>query len=124
MRILAMLSGIGGGLLAVISAGVALLAGGADTVVIGGWITACAGLIAAVGGAAAVARPRLGALLMAVAAVTAGLVCPGVIPAIADSTIVFVGLYLPSAAFIVAGAVLAWISRDKVTRPLPATTSP
>jgi hypothetical protein len=123
MRIAAMLLAIGGGLLAVISALAALLTGGPDTVVIGAWITASAGLVAALGGAATVTRPRLGAQLMALAAGTAGLVCPGVIPAIADSTIVFLGVYVPAGAFIVAGAVLAWVSRPKAGERVPTATS-
>lgn len=124
MRIVAMLLGIVGGLLAVSASVAALVHGGPDTVVVGSYITVAAGLAAAIGGAVAMTRPRFAALIMGVAAAAAGLACPGVIPAIADSTIVFVGIYLPAGAFIVGGAVLAWISRERVARTVAAVRTP
>ena len=73
------------------------------------------------GGAVAGTRARVAALLMALAAVAAGLVAPGVIPAIADTTIVFVG-YLAAGVFLVTGAILAWIDRGNVRVRTPAGT--
>ncbi|HSP08751.1 MAG TPA: hypothetical protein VLU92_04060 [Candidatus Dormibacteraeota bacterium] len=105
--------GVVGGALALIGAIAALIIGGADTVIVGGWVTVAAAIVGIFGGALAGARPGLAALLMALAAAGATLVAPGVIPAIADSTVVFLG-YLAAGVFLAIGAVLAFRGRKRV----------
>lgn len=121
MRTAAKVLGIAGGVLALMGATATLVIGGADTVVIGGWITAGAAVLAVLGGTLAGTRPRVAALLLALAAAAAGLVAPGVIPAIADTTVVFLG-YLAAEVFVVAGAILAWIGRSDMRMRTPAGT--
>lgn len=118
MRQTVSLLGIGGGVLLLIGGSAALIAGGADTVIVGGWITVAAAVIAIVAGARARGRPGLSALLLAVAVVAAGLVAPGVIPAIADSAAVFI-TYLAAGALLLLGAILAFVKRKEV----PTTTA-
>ena len=99
------------------SAGMAaLIVGGADIVVIGGWTTVAAGVVGIVGGVLGTARPVPAALLMALAAVTAALVAPGVIPAIADQALLFIA-YLTGGALLLVGAIMAFVSRKRLTRP-------
>ena len=112
MRMTVKLLGIGGGVLLLMSGVAALIAGGADTVIVGAWITVVAAVIAIVGAVLAGARPGRAALLMAVAVVVAGLVAPGVIPALADSAVVFIA-YLTAGALLVIGATLAFVERKE-----------
>jgi hypothetical protein len=104
--------GVAGGGLALVAAVVALLAGGADTAIVGAWVTVAAAVLGIAGGAVAAARPGLAALLMGLAFVVAGLVAPGVLPAIADTTVVLFG-YFAALALLLAGAILAF--RDRRT---------
>ncbi len=113
MRNAAKALGIAGGVLALAGAGAALIVGGIDTVIIGSWITVGAALVGIAGGLIAGTRPGWAALLMASAAAAAALVAPGVIPAIADTTVVFLG-YLASGLFLIIGAVLAFRGRNRV----------
>jgi hypothetical protein len=114
MRMAATALGVIGGLLAVIAAVAALLASGADTVVVGSWATVGAAIVGIAGGISARRRPGRGALLMAVAAVIAGFVAPGVIPAIADDVIVFLG-YLAAGPFLLGGTAIAFAARRAAT---------
>lgn len=107
------LAGVVGGGLGVLGGIVALVVGGADTVIVGGWITIAAGAIGIVGAVLAGGRSRLAALLMIVAAVVAGLVAPGVIPALADTVVVFFA-YLAGVALLLLGAILAFVDRNAV----------
>ena len=95
------LVGLPGGALAVVCGIAALVVGGADTVVVGGLMTIVAGVIAIIGTAVAETRPGLAALLMIVAVLLAGLVAPGVIPALADSVVIFMA-YLAGVALLLA----------------------
>jgi hypothetical protein len=111
MRTRVIACGVAGGALALIAAVVALLVGGADTAIVGAWITVAAAVLGIAGGAVAGARrPGVAALLMGLAFVLAGLVAPGVLPAIADATVVLFG-YFAALALLLAGAILA--SRDR-----------
>jgi hypothetical protein len=116
MRTRGIACGIAGGALALIAAVVALLVGGADTAIVGAWITVAAAVLGIAGGAVAGARPGLAALLMGLAFVLAGLVAPGVLPAIAGTTVVLFG-YFAALVLLLAGAILAY--RDR-TRARPA----
>jgi hypothetical protein len=107
--------GVVGGALALIAAVVALLTGGADTATIGAWVTVAAAVLGIAGGAVAGARPRLAALLMGLAFVLAGLVAPGVIPAIANATLVLFG-YFAALVLLLAGAILAYRDRRRARR--------
>jgi hypothetical protein len=111
-----LLCGVVGGALALIASVVALLAGGADTAIVGAWVTVAAAVLGIVGGLVAGDRPGLGALLMGLAFATAGLVAPGVLPAIAGTTVVLFG-YFAALVLLLAGAILAY--RDR-TRARPA----
>jgi hypothetical protein len=104
--------GVVGGALALIAAVVALLSGGADTVVVGAWVTVAAAVLGIAGGAVAGARPGLAALLIGLAFVLAGVVAPGVIPAIADTTVVLFG-YFAALALLLIGAILAYRDRRR-----------
>jgi hypothetical protein len=112
MRIGGTACGVVGGALALVASVVALLAGGADTVIVGAWVTVAAAVLGIVGGAVAGARPGLAALLMGVGFAMAGLVAPGVIPAIADTTVVLFA-YFAALALLLAGAVLAYRDRRR-----------
>jgi hypothetical protein len=101
-----------GGVLALIAAAVALRTGGADTVVVGAWVTIAAAVLGIAGGAVAGARPGLAVLLLGLAFVLAGLVAPGVLPAVADTTLVLFG-YFAALALLLAGAILAYVDRRK-----------
>ena len=105
--------GVVGGALALIAAVVALRNGGADTVVVGAWVTIAAAVLGIAGGAVAVARPGLAVLLLGLAFVLAGLVAPGILPAIADTTLVLFG-YFAALALLLAGAILAFRDRRRV----------
>lgn len=109
--------GVVGGALALLASVVALLTGGADTAIVGAWVTVAAAVLGIVGGLVAGARPGLAALLMGLAVVLAGLVAPGVIPAIANTTVVLFG-YFAALGLLLAGAILA--HRDR-TRAGPAS---
>jgi hypothetical protein len=112
MRTHVIASGVAGGALALIAAVVALLTGGADTAIVGAWITVAAAVLGIAGGAVAGARPGLAALLMGLAFATAGLVAPGVLPAIAGTTLVLFG-YFAALVLLLAGAVLAYRVRTR-----------
>ncbi len=90
--------GIAGVVLALIGATAALIVGGADPVIVGGWITVAAAVAGIVGGVVVGTRPGWAALVVALSAVAAGLVAPGVISAIADMTVVFLA-YLAATLF-------------------------
>ena len=107
------LVGVAGGALSIVCGIAALLVGGADTVVVGALLTVVAGVIAIVGTAFAGTRPGLAALLMAVAVLLAGLVAPGVIPALADSGVIFMA-YLAGVALLLVGAIVAFRERKAV----------
>jgi hypothetical protein len=112
MRTRVIACGVAGGALALIAAVVALLVGGADTAIVGAWITVAAAVLGIAGGAVAGARPGVAAVLMGLAFVLAGLVAPGVLPAIAGTTVVLFG-YFAAFAILLAGAILAY--RDRTT---------
>jgi len=122
MRTVARVLGMAGGLLLLIAGVDALIRGHADTAIIGAWATVASELIGIAGGAFAIGRPRLAALLTAIAAAIAGLVAPGVIPAIADVTLVFLG-YLLAGALLVAAAVIAFLGRNKAATGSPTPNS-
>lgn len=113
------LVGVLGGALAVGCGVAALVMGGADTVIVGALMTAVAGAIAIVGTVLAGTRPGLAALLMTVAVLLAGLVAPGVIPALADRVVAF-RAYLAGVALLFLGAIVAFRERKAVpTAALP-----
>jgi hypothetical protein len=116
MRTSAIACGVVGGALALIAAVVALLGGGADTVIVGAWVTVAAAMLGILGGAAGRARPGLAAASMGLAFALAGVVAPGVIPAIADTAVVLFG-YFAAVALLLIGAILAYVDRR---RTLPA----
>src|SRR5664279_2798186 len=105
--------GVVGGALALIAAVVGLLTGGADTTIVGAWVTGAAAVLGIAGGAVAGARPGLAVLLMGLGFVLAGLVAPGVLPAIANTTVVLFG-YFAALALLLAGAILAFRDRRRV----------
>ncbi len=107
------LVGFLGGALAVLCGIAALLVGGADTVIVGALMTVTAGVIAIVGASLAGARPGLAALLMIVAVLLAGSVAPGVIPALADTAVVFMA-YLAGLGLLLLGAIVAFRERKAV----------
>ena len=112
MRTRAMVCGVVGGALTLIAAVAALLTGGVDTVIVGAWVTVAAAVFGIVGGGVAGARPGLAAFLIGFAFVLAGLVAPGVIPAIADTTVVLFS-YFAALALLLAGAILAYGDRRR-----------
>lgn len=118
MRTVARVLGISGGLILLIAGADAVIRSHVDTAIVGAWATVASGLIGIAGGAVAMRRPRLAVLLTAIAAAIAGLVAPGVIPAIADITLVFLG-YLLAGAFLVAAAVIAFLGRNKAASGSP-----
>jgi hypothetical protein len=103
-------SAVIGGALVVAGGAAALLTGGADTVVVGGLATVAGGLAAMAGAIVARTKAGFAALFLIAAVVVVGLVAPGVIPAIADSIVVFFG-YLAGATLITVAAVLAILNR-------------
>jgi hypothetical protein len=110
MRTRVIACGVAGGALALIAAVGALLNGGADTAIVGAWVTVAAAVLGIAGGAIARTRLGLAALLMGLAFVLAGVVAPGVIPALADATLILFG-YFAALVLLVAGAVLAYRDR-------------
>ena len=88
-------------------------------VIVGALMTVLAGVIAIVGTVLAGTRPGLAALLMIVAVLLAGLVAPGIIPALADSVVVFMA-YLAGVALLLLGAIVA--CRDRKAVPTAALT--
>jgi hypothetical protein len=112
VRTRAIACGFVGGALALIAAVAALLTGGADTVIVGAWVTTGAAVLGIVGGAVARTRPGLATLLMGLAFAVAGLVAPGVIPAIANTTVVLFG-YFVALALLLIGAILAYRDRRR-----------
>lgn len=106
-------AGVLGGILAVLGGIAALAVGGPDTVIVGGWMTLAAGVVGIVAAVLAGGRSRLAALLMITAAVVAGLVAPGVIPALADTVVVFFA-YLAGVAILLLAAILAFIDRNNL----------
>ena len=112
MRIAARAVGILGGVLAGIAGVAALIIGTSDTAVIGGWITLGAALVGVAAALLVGTRPGSAALLFAISAATAGLVAPGVIPAIADNLMIFLS-YLTADVLLIATTVLASASRQK-----------
>jgi hypothetical protein len=106
--------GVVGGAATLIAAVAALLTGGPDTVIVGAWVTVAAGVVGIVGGVMAVARPGLATVLMGLAFVLAALVAPGVIPAVADATIVLFG-YFAALALLLIAAILAYRDRRTAT---------
>jgi hypothetical protein len=115
MRTRVIACGVVGGTLALIASVVALLGGGADTAMVGAWVTVAAAVLGIGGGLVAGDRPGLGALLMGLAFAIAGLVAPGVLPAIAGTTLVLFG-YFAALALLLAGAILAYRDR-RMARP-------
>jgi hypothetical protein len=118
MRPTVQVVGVLGGVIAVVGGIAALIVGGADTVVAGGLLTAVAGAIAILGAVLAGRRPGLAAVLLIVAFVVAGLVAPGVIPALADSVIVFFA-YLVGLVLLLAGAIVAVRERNAAPTGTP-----
>jgi hypothetical protein len=114
MRVRVIACGVVGGVLALIASVVTLVNGGADTAIVGAWVTVAAAVLGIVGGLLAGDRPGLAALLMGLAFAIAGLVAPGVLPAIADNTIVLFG-YFAALVLLLAGAILAY--RDRRMAP-------
>jgi hypothetical protein len=112
------LVGVLGGALAFVCGAAALVVGGPDTVIVGALLTVVAGVIAIVG-ALAGARPRLAAMLMIVAVLLAGLVAPGVIPALADDAVIFMA-YLACLGLLLVSAVVAF--RERKAGPTAALT--
>jgi len=107
------LVGFLGGALAVLCGVAALVVGGADTVIFGALMTVIAGVIAMVGAFLAGPRPGLAALMMIVAVLLAGSVAPGVIPALADTAVVFMA-YLAAPGLLLLGAIVAFRERKAV----------
>ena len=107
------LVGVLGGALALVCGTAALVVGGPDTVIVGALMTVIAGVIAIVGAAFAGARPGLAALLMIVAVLLAGSVAPGVIPALADTAVIFMA-YLAGLGLLLLGAIVAFRERKAV----------
>ena len=112
MRTRVVACGVAGGALALIAAVVGLRTGGADTAIVGSWVTVAAAVLGIAGGAVAGARPGLAALLMGLAFALAAIVAPGVLPAIADTTLVLFG-YFAALVLLLAGAVLAFKDRSR-----------
>jgi hypothetical protein len=112
MRTSVIACGVGGGVLALIAAVAALLTGGADTAIVGAWVTVAAGVLGIAGGAVAGRRPGVAALLIGLGFLLAGAVAPGVLPAIADTPVVLFG-YFAALALLLGGAILAF--RDRRT---------
>lgn len=112
MRTESRVIGVAGGALVLGSAVVALSTGGGDIVVVGALVTAAAAIIGIAGGALSTAKPGVAALLMALGVGVAGLVAPGVIPAIADTGLVFIS-YLTGGALLVIGAIAAVLARNR-----------
>ena len=112
MRALVSACGVVGGALALIASVVALLNGDADTAIVGAWVTVAAAVFGIVGGLVAGNRPGLAALLMGLAFAVAGLAAPGVLPAIADTTVVLFG-YFTALVLLLAGAILAYRDRRR-----------
>ncbi len=102
-----------GGALAMVVAVVALAGGGADTAIVGAWVTLAAGVLGVLGAAPGRARPGLAVLSSGLAFATALLVAPGVIPAIADTAFLLFG-YFAALLLLLSGAILAHIDRRKV----------
>ena len=122
MRITAVVPGALGGVLCFVGGAAALIVGGPDIVIIGGWITVAAGVVGIAGGVLGTARPLAAALLMASAAAVAALVAPGVIPAIADRALLFIG-YLTGGALLFVAAIMAFVSRKRAPRQGPLRSS-
>jgi hypothetical protein len=112
MLVTARAVGVVGGVLLAIGGVAALIAAAADTAVIGAWFTIGAAVVAFAGGVLARTHPGSAAILFGLAAGGAGLVAPGVIPAIGDNLIVFLG-YLTAGALLVAAAVVAFTNRKR-----------
>ena len=115
MRKSSQVLGILGGVLLLIGAAVALIHSGVDLVVIGGWVTAGAGVVGVAGGVMAGTKPGWSTVLLATAEAAAGLVAPGVIPGIAEITVVFLA-YLAGGAFLLVAAILVFASRNGTNR--------
>jgi hypothetical protein len=115
------LLGMIGGLLAVTCGAAAALASQVDTAVVGGWITVAAGIVGIAGALLIDYRPGSAALLLVVAAIVAGLVVPGVVPAIANNLPIFFA-YLAAVLFLVIAAVLAFVRRKRVTTTTAGAT--
>jgi riboflavin transporter FmnP len=111
------LAGVLGGALALVCGAAALVVGGPDTVIVGALMTIVAGVIAVVGTALAGARPGRAALLMIVAVLLAGSVAPGVIPALADTAVIFMA-YLAGLGLLLIGAIVVF--RQRKTAPTAA----
>ncbi|HEY8800988.1 MAG TPA: hypothetical protein VIM20_10360 [Candidatus Limnocylindrales bacterium] len=112
MRTRVIACGVVGGALALIASVVALLNGGTDTAIVGAWVTVAAAVLGIVGGLVAGDRPGLAALLMGLAFAIAGLVAPGVLPAVANTTVVLFG-YFAALVLLLAGAILAYRDRRR-----------
>jgi hypothetical protein len=115
------LLGMIGGLLAVACGAAAALASQVDTAVVGGWITVAAGIVGIAGALLIDYRPGSAALLLVAAAIVAGLVVPGVVPAIANNLPIFFA-YLAAVLFLVIAAVLAFVRRKRVTTATAGAT--
>jgi hypothetical protein len=107
--------GVVGGGLALVAAVAALLAGGADTAIVGAWVTVAAGAAGIVGGLVAGTSLGLATLLMGLAFALAALVAPGVIPVVADATLVLFGYFI-ALALLLLGAILAYRDRKMTPR--------
>jgi hypothetical protein len=107
--------GVVGGGLALIAAVAALLTGGADTVIVGAWVTVAAGVAGIVGGLLVGTRLGLATLLMGLAFALAALVAPGVLPAVANAVVVLFG-YFVALALLLLGAILAYRYRKMTPR--------
>lgn len=116
MRAGARVVGVVGAMLVLIGAAEAVIVGRADTAIVGSWMTVGAAIVGIAGGILVTHSPVLAAWLMALAAAVAALVAPGVIPAIADQALLFVG-YLTGGALLLVGAILAFVSRKRVAGP-------
>jgi phage-related minor tail protein len=121
MRNGAKLLGMIGGLLAVACGAAAALASQVDTAVVGGWITVAAGIVGIAGALLIDYRPGWAASLLVAAAIVAGLVAPGVIPAIANNLPIFFA-YLAAAVFLIIAAVLAFVRRQSLTTTTAGAT--
>jgi hypothetical protein len=113
------LVGVLGGALAIACGAAALVVGGPDTVIVGALMTVVAGVIAVIGTAIAGTRSGLTALLLLVAVLLAGSVVPGVIPALADTAVIFMA-YLAGLGLLLLGAIVAF--RERKTVPTAALT--
>lgn len=112
MRVAALILGVLGGVIGLFMAGGALVIGGvgaavgaqgASTVIGGGWLALALSILGIIGGALAMAKPKLAGWFMVIAAV-GGFIS------------VFMA-YIVAAPLLLIGGILALVSKGKATQP-------